>query len=228
MKRKVSQLSSIYDVERYARQLTETVLFHDVAIDQIRSWLTQADVVIREYEAGDYLFRRTDRNDSLGILLRGSADVSRVSKDGLMHMSFLRKNDLYGAASLFGGENAYVTDIRCAEKCRVLLISGEQMLELLSGNKTILCNYLRYLNGRIRFLSSRLDAFSKNTVTARIMTYLSAESSNGVCRIKNYTKLSESLCVSRATLYRALEVLESEEKIKRNGKEIIILEEYDL
>ena len=101
------------------------------------------------------------------------------------------------------------------------------MLDLLSENKEILCNYLRYLNGRIRFLSNRLDAFSKNTVAAKILTYLSAESSDGKCRIKNYTKLSESLCVSRATLYRALDALETEGKIKRNGKEIILLEEYE-
>ncbi len=223
----VIRLSSIYDVERYSRQLTDTVLFHGVPIDWIRSLLTQTDVMIREYEAGEFLLRKTDRCDHLGILLRGAADVSRVSKDGLMHMSFLRKNDLFGAASLFGGENTSVTDIRCVEKCRVLLISGDRMLDLLSENKEILCNYLRYLNGRIRFLSNRLDAFSKNTVAAKILTYLSAESSDGKCRIKNYTKLSESLCVSRATLYRALDALETEGKIKRNGKEIILLEEYE-
>jgi CRP-like cAMP-binding protein len=224
----VNQLSNIYDVERYSRQLTETVLFHGESVDWIRSWLARTDLEIREYDVGEYLFRKPDKNDHLGILLRGSADVSRVSKDGLMHMSILRKNDLYGAASLFGGDNAFVTDIRCMEKCRVLLISGEQILELLTENKLILCNYLRYLNGRIRFLSNRLDAFSKNSVGGKIMTYLSAESVDGVCRIKNYTKLSESLCVSRATLYRALDALESDGKIKRNGKEIMVLEEYEL
>lgn len=220
-------MSGIYQAERYARQLSETALFYGAAVDWIRIWLSGANAIIREYEAGEFLFRKTDTTLHLGILLRGAAEVNRVSKDGLMHMRILRKNDLYGAASLFGGEAAFVTDIKCLEKTRVLLLTEDQMLDLFTQNKTILCNYLQYLNGRIRFLSKRLDAFSKNTVTAKVMTYLSGESSENVCRIKNYTKLSESLCVSRATLYRALDVLESDGKIKRNGKEITILEEYD-
>ena len=56
---------------------------------------------------------------------------------------------------------------------------------------------------------------------------LKTTAKNGVCYVKNYTKLSESLCVSRATLYRALDVLEEEQKIRRNGKEITLLEEYE-
>ena len=87
-------------------------------------------------------------------------------------------------------------------------------------------NYLSYLNGRIRFLNKRLDAFSKNTVALRIMTFLTEESVGNVYTVKSYTKLSEALCVSRATLYRALDVLENEHKIKRNGKEIQLTEDY--
>lgn len=219
-------MSSVYDVERYARQLSDTILFRGVTVDWIRNWLSQSNSVIREYEACSYLFHKSDTADHLGIILRGSADVNRVSHDGRMHMSILKKNDLYGAASLFGGKHAFGIDIKCIEKTRVLIISADEMLDLLSENRTILNNYLHYLNGRIRFLSKRLDAFSKNTVSAKIMTFLSSEATGGICRIKNYTKLSESLCVSRATLYRALETLESEGKIKRNGKEITLLEEY--
>ena len=52
------------------------------------------------------------------------------------------------------------------------------------------------------------------------------EAKKGVYTVKNYTKLSEMLCLSRATLYRALDALESSGKIKREGKQIILLEEY--
>ena len=43
----------------------------------------------------------------------------------MMHMSTLSKNDLYGAASLFGGGTEFVTDIRCNERVRVLIIGEE-------------------------------------------------------------------------------------------------------
>ena len=194
--------------------------------DRIRDFLDSADVTIAEYEIGEYLFATGDTTGKLGILLRGLAEVSRRSDDGLMHMSTLQRNDLFGAASLFATDHAYVTDIRCIKRSRALVIGEDALLKLLSDNPTVLRNYLSYLNNRIRFLNRRLDAFSKNAVTGRVLTFLSGEAIDGVIRVKSMTKLSESLCVSRATLYRALESLEESHKIRRNGKEIILMEEY--
>ncbi len=219
-------MNTIFNNERYAKQLTRTVLFDGVTEDWIRAWLNRSGAIVAEYPTGAYLFRKTDTSDRIGIILRGSADVSRMSEDGMMHMSTLNKNDLFGAASLFGGDMGYVTDIRCNERVRVLLIGEEEMLSLLSEQKNILRNYLRYLNGRIRFLNRRLDAFSKNTVAAKLMTFFDSEAKDGVYTVQNYTKLSEMLCLSRATLYRALDELEASGKIKREGKNIRLLEEY--
>mgnify|MGYP002627197972 CR=1 FL=1 len=219
-------MSTVSDAERYARQLSGTVLFKGEPEDQIRQWLTHANVMIAEYDAGEYLFRKSDTTDRIGILLRGSAEVNRESSDGSMHMSTLKRNDLFGAASICGRNESYVTDIRCKERTRVLIIPEKEMLDLLSENRTVLQNYLHYLNGRIRFLNQRLDAFSKNSVSARVMTLFSAEAEGRIYTVKSYTKLSESLCVSRATLYRALNTLEEEHKIRRNGKEIELMEDY--
>lgn len=213
--------------ERYTHQLSGTVLFRGVSEDWIRSWIQRSDVSVLEYEIGEYLFQKGDKTCRLGILLRGKADVNRISSDGRMHMSTLKRNDLFGAASICGKDPSFVTDIHCTEKARILIIPEEDMLNLLSENRTVLQNYLRYLNERIRFLNKRLDAFSKNTVSARIMTIFTAEAVDRVYRIKSITKLSESLCVSRATLYRALDILEKEHKIRRNGKEITLTEEYE-
>ncbi len=227
MKRIYNILTTVLDAERYARQLTKTMLFREVPEDWIRLWLRSVNVTVSEYEPGAYLFKKEDTIDRLGILLRGTADVIRESCDGRMHMSTLKKNDLFGAASLFGKDASFVTDIRCNEHARVLFIPEKEMRDLLSGNKTVLLNYLGYLNSRIRFLNKRLDAFSKNSVAAKLMSYFASEADGNTVCVKNYTKLSESLCVSRATLYRALEALEEEHKIRRNGKEIILLEVFE-
>ena len=102
-------MSTITDAERYARQLCGTVLFKSVKEDMIRAWLLKADVSIEEYESGEYLFRKSDTTDRVGILLRGRADVNRESSDGSMHMSTLKRNDLFGAASLCGGDETGYT-----------------------------------------------------------------------------------------------------------------------
>ena len=221
----MSVLGTVFDSERYARQLQKTSLFTGVPEKTVRAWLNSADVSVEEYTTEAYLFRKADTLDRLGILLRGSADVERMSSDGKMHMSTLKKNDLFGAASLFGGDASFVTDIRCNETVRVLWIPAAEVLQLLHENQTVLLNYLRYLNGRIRFLNRRLDALSKNTVAARLFSYLSDEAVDRVYTVKNVTKLSEMLCISRATLYRALETLEASGQIRRDGKQIMILSE---
>jgi len=220
-------MTRVFNTERYAKQLSSTILFRDVKEETIRNWLRNSNVQVESFNNGDYLFQKTDKIGRIGIMLRGSADVKRVSEDGLMHMSTLNRNDLFGAASICGGECSFVTDIQCNESSRVLIIPEEEMLNLLSENRTVLKNYLSYLNGRIRFLNKRLDAFSKNTVTAKIMTFFVSEAVENIYRVKSFTNLSESLCISRATLYRALDTLEEEHKIRRNGKEIELLEEYE-
>ena len=211
--------------ERYSRQLTKSCLFSGMPEKQIREWLNRSELSVKEYASGTYLLKSSERNRFLGIMLRGTADVMRQSSDGMMHMSTLRKNDLFGAASLFGSNETFLTDIRCNEPVRVLLISEDEMLKLLSKYQIVLENYLRYLNSRIRFLNKRLDAFSKNTVAARVMTFITSEAIGNEYSINNLTKLSETLCISRATLYRALDALESSGQIRRNGKQITIMEE---
>ena len=217
-------MESLLEAERYARQLTKTVLFTDMTERQVRHLLQTSSAFVKEYPTGAFLFSRTDKTPRLCIILRGSADVARISSDGMMHMSTLRKNDLCGAASLFGGKEAFVTDIRCNEPVRALIIPEQDMLVLLSENQTVLKNYLGYLNERIRFLNKRLDAFSKNTVAARLLTFFVNEADQKVYTVKSFTKLSEALCVSRATLYRALDALETSGQIRRNGKQITITE----
>lgn len=217
-------MSTILDAHRYAKQLSGTVLFCGVPEEKIRTWLFTSDVHVCEYENGEYLFTRTDTAERLGILLRGSAEVIRETGDGRMHMSTLKRNDLFGAASLFG-DRSYVTDIRCKDRARALLIGKDALLALLSENRTVLENYLAYLNSRIRFLNRRLDALSQNTVAGRVYIFLSDEAQNGVVRVGSMTTLSEALCVSRATLYRALDALETSGQIRREGKQIIIAEE---
>ena len=57
------------------------------------------------------------------------------------------------------------------------------------------------------------------------MTFFLAESADGIVQIKSYTELAEALCLSRATLYRALDSLYADGKILREGKKIILLED---
>lgn len=200
-------------------------LFNGCESSDILAMLSKEGVSFVSYKAGEYIMRAQSNQHLFGILLKGNAVVERKSEDGLMHMSRLSSCDLFGAASVFSDETYYVVDIRCISDCKVISITEDQLIEWFQENASVMKNYLRYLNSRIRFLNHRLDALSKNNVSSKLMSHFITESKNGVYLVNSYTELSEMLCLSRATMYRALDSLCEEGKIARDGKKITLLEE---
>ena len=208
----------------YMSVVKDCCLFHKLRVKDVKMLLLDPTISVGTYLADSYLMRKSDRAHVLGILISGQAIAERRSDDGMMHMSRLTAADLFGAASLFHSDRSYVLDIRCISNCEAILIPEETLLQWFSENDQILRNYLNYLTGRIRFLNRRLDALSKNTVPAKLMSYFLSIQTDGMVRIKSYTELAQSLSLSRATLYRALDCLTEERKISRNGKTILLLE----
>ena len=196
------------------KRIVSCALFRNISLEEIERLLSESDVSVLTFDAGSYLMRRASTHHRLGILLKGQAVVERKTDGGLMHMSRLRESDLFGAASVFCEDETYVVDIRCVTPCRVVF-----------WNESVLKNYLRYLTTRIRFLNRRLDALSKNSVPGKLMSYFSSESQEGVLTVKSYTELADTRCLSRATLYRAVDTLCAEGRILRDGKKIILMEE---
>ena len=203
----------------------KSALFAGLDAKTTEKMLSDPSVSTETYSQGAYLMRKDDPVHRLGILTRGQAVAERRSKDGMMHMSRLDPPDLFGAASLFNDQGVFVLDIRCVTDCEAILIPEETLMRWFGESQSVLRNYLRYLSKRIRFLNHRLDALSKNTVPAKLMSHFLSVECRGVIRVKSYTELAESLCLSRATLYRALDSLCKENKIRREGKRIYLLEE---
>ena len=207
------------------RKLEQCVLFRDCPSEVIRSLMQDPTVHAESYRQGEYLMRRDCESHQIGVLLKGYAAVERKCDDGMMHMSRLQPSSLFGAASVFSGDASYVIDIRALRDCTALLIPEETLVRWMQENPQILQNYLKYLTGRIRYLNQRLDALSKNNVPAKLMSFFLSESQDGVVQIKSYSELADSLCLSRATLYRALDTLCAEGRILRQGKQIILVED---
>lgn len=212
-------------LDKRLKTVSACILFSGCTREEIRSLLNDPSLTVESCPQGAYLMQRDSDRHFLGILQKGTAVVERRAEDGLMHMSRLQEGDLFGAASVFCANENYVVDIRCITDCSVLLLKEDALLNWFRLNENILRNYLGYLTKRIRFLNQRLDALSKYNVPSKLMTFFLAESADGIVQIKSYTELAEALCLSRATLYRALDSLCADGKILREGKKIILLED---
>ena len=160
----------------------------------------------------------------LGVLLSGRV---QVSKDALV-VSTLSAGDLFGAAALFTSNPDYATTLTALSPCQVVLFPQEGVERLLRDSPQFAVNYVRYLSGRIQFLSSRLDTVSAATAEGKLAQYLLSAAGEGGQVTISATQLSARLGVGRATLYRAFEALEQGGAIAREGKVIRILRREEL
>ena len=80
-------------------------------------------------------------------------------------------------------------------------------------------NYIKFLSGRIEFLNLKIDAFTATDAAQKLSLYLYNSTSE---ETKNLTELAKRLNMGRASLYRAVEALEKEGIIEKNGKKITV------
>ncbi len=167
---------------------------------------------------GEVIYSPHEFRRCLGLILTGSV---RVTKDALI-VSTLGAGEVFGAAALFSQSDEYATTLTALTDCTVLLLPQEAVLALLRESPLFVERYVRYLSGRIRFLSRRLDAVSAGTAERKLAQFLLG-AGDGVLHT-SATALCRTLGVSRASLYRAFETLEADGAIQREGKSIRIID----
>ena len=153
---------------------------------------------------------------SLGVVLSGQLQVTK----GALAVSVLEPGDLFGAAALYSDEPEFATTITARGSSRCLMLEQALVDRLLAEHSQIRENYLRYLTGRIRFLSGRLQTLAQPGVEGKLARYLLAGGGSS-CPA---TQLCQRLGVSRASLYRAFAALEDSGLIRRTGKTITVID----
>lgn len=153
---------------------------------------------------------------SLGVVLSGQLQVTK----GSLAVSVLEPGDLFGAAALYSDEPEFASTITARGSSRCLMLDQSLMDRLLAEQSRIRENYLRYLTGRIRFLSGRLQTLAQPGVEGKLARYLLANGGSS-CPA---TELCQRLGVSRASLYRAFAALEDSGLIRRAGKTITVID----
>lgn len=156
---------------------------------------------------------------SLGVILSGSAQVTR---DELI-VSILEAGDLFGAAALFNQAPDYVTTLTARTDCTMLLLPQSLVSDLMARSPRLTENYIRYLSGRIRFLSDKIQELIAGSAEEKLEQYLlSRAEGNAVHLDCSLTGLAKRLNMSRASLYRAFDALEAGGALCRRGREIVL------
>lgn len=197
--------------------LYSSPLFRDMESDILEEILTRPGCTLNHFPAGIPIYQPNQFLRCLGVVLSGQVRVTKAP----LTVSILNPGSLFGAAALYNEEPDYATTLTPLTPCTVLLMTQELLDRLLSEQPALRQNYLRYLSGRIRFLSARLQTLAAGDTEERLVRYLIDNLTDGTL-ICSATELSRRLGISRASLYRAFETLESSGLIQRHGKTISI------
>lgn len=158
----------------------------------------------------------------LGLLLSGRLCIKGQAADSRsIQLNHVLPGAAFGAAALFL-EGAALSDTYAEIASEVLLLNAEQVWAMMDESPLFRKNYLIFLCGRIAFLNQKIETLSGYTAESRLLAYLRQKQQGGVLRIRNFSALAGVLGISRASLYRALDVLADSGQIARQGGCILV------
>ena len=195
--------------------LTAGPLFRGVSEELLQALAGTEGASLVRFDSGVVYSPRHFRR-SLGVVLSGQLQVTK----GALAVSVLGPGDLFGAAALYSDEPEFASTVTAKGPSRCLMLEQPLVDRLLTEHSQIRENYLRYLTGRIRFLSGRLQALAQPGVEGKLARYLLANGGSSC----SATELCQRLGVSRASLYRAFAALEDSGLIVRKGKTITVID----
>ena len=204
-------------------------LFYGLEEDEVSRCLSHPEAILCNVPSGQAVQARLPAGaPCLGLLCRGRIRVSKpVSGDRRILISTLEAGGLFGAASLFTEQPEVGNDLRTLAPCTVALFPEPLLEAWFRQDFRLTRNYLGYLTGRIHFLNARIAGFTAGSAECRLAHYLLGRLPAGaeageVLLSTSMMALAQTLDISRASLYRAVENLEAQGVLCRRGKSMAI------
>lgn len=175
-----------------------------------------------EYPAGAVIYTRTKFRRAMGVVLEGKLAVLG-GKDLLLNT--LGPGGCFGVAALFCPAEDYVTTVKAEGPAALVFLDDRWLTQLFRQYPETSVAYITFLSQRIRFLNRKIDSFTAPTAQESLYRHLLGAAREGKVEVSGgYSRLARALNMGRASLYRGLDALEGEGRIRREGKTIFLLD----
>ncbi|MCL1905768.1 MAG: Crp/Fnr family transcriptional regulator [Clostridiales bacterium] len=206
----------------YARLLKQSFLLTQAGGEMVEQLLAK-DWRSLSFSKGDTISGRGINQDNLGLIVRGRASAK---SGGTLILRGFGKGDVFGAAALFAPDGEPLSEIVAESSGEVLLLPLETVRNLLKSQPRSAENYIRFLSQRIEFLTRKIEALGSGEAVNRLAAHLITSCQPDMlgrpaCRA-TVSRLAQSLGISRASVYRALEQLAETGCLHREGKTVVI------
>ncbi len=209
--------------------MTQTDIFNDlkslplfgaVSPPLLRQAIESANTHLVKLAAGEVLPPRFSQ--MLGVVLAGRVQILSADEERAVVLRTAAKGHIFGAASLFLENGAPVSRLAAREECTLLFLARDAVRALLRADPAFMDAYLRFLADRVEFLNSKIRSFTAGSAERRVALWLAERAGHSSVQGGSLSALADTLDIGRASLYRALDKLEAQGLIARNGREIAV------
>ncbi|MGQ9707130.1 MAG: Crp/Fnr family transcriptional regulator [bacterium] len=186
-----------------------------------------------EFEKGEIIIHYQSKGTKLFIIVSGTVKVLIPNPDGREKiLALLGEGECFGELSILDGEPTSAT-VEAIEKTHVLIIDGEDFIELLCENPDFCLNIIRILTKRLRNTDEEIRHLTFDRSMDRLYTLLldlaitegkSVEGGIVLPKRLTHLELSELIGVGRETVSRNITKLIKDGLINyHHDKRIIII-----
>ncbi len=207
----------------HLRLLSQFFLFRNLSPEELPA--LAAGLTVERYPPGAVIYSRQEFRQAMGVVLEGSLSVLKGKE---LLLNILGPGQCFGAAAIFCPAEDYVTTVMAKTPSALVFLSGQWLTGLFAQHPASAVAYIAFLSQRIRFLNRKIDSFTAPNAQETLYRHLlAAQQGDAVEVAGGYSQLARALNLGRASLYRALETLEAEGRIRREGKRILLLSPPD-
>ncbi|MSU01521.1 Crp/Fnr family transcriptional regulator [Tissierella sp. DSM 105185] len=196
-------------MEKHLDSLSKSILFKNVEIEKIKSLISSVSYNISDYGKDDIIAIEDDDCNSLGIILSGTVEIQKPFPSGkVVTISNFQAGNVFGEALVFSGKHKYPATIVSSSNSKIMYISKDDIIKLMTKNDKVLNNFVSVLSNRILMLNDRITNLSYDSVRKKIANIILIEYEKQNSKLLTLPfcrkKMAELLNVPRPSLSREL------------------------
>ena len=199
--------------EKYAERVSETVLFQGIDREEITAMLTCLEPRVHSYNRNDYIVMGGDAYESVGIVLKGAATVSKENAAGnRVVMTLLKQGDIFGEIVAFSSQMVWPATVQAQEACEILFLPRGKIVgecdRMCPWHRTLIQNFLRIISEKAIMLNKKVEYLTIKSMRGKISSYLLEQYKRTgdptITLPLNRNELSDFLNVSRPSMSREM------------------------
>jgi len=219
--------------EKYLDEVSKSSLFQGIERDDISAMLNCLKPRVCGYNRNDYIVAGGDTYESVGIVLKGAATVSKENAEGnRIVMTLLKQGDIFGEIIAFSSQMTWPATVQAQEPCVVLFLPRGKIIgecdRMCPWHRILIQNFLRVISERAMMLNKKVEYLTIKSMRGKISTYLleqySREGDVTITMPLNRNQLSDFLNVSRPSMSREMSKMRDEGIIVFHLNEVKIMD----